>query len=231
MLRTKFYQFNEAVEFVKPMTPNFRLLGVLAAQTLSAEKLASWCDSADQIWAADGAAKRLSEIGRAPHLVIGDFDSSAPHERESAETVLHLPDQDTTDCDKLLSHALETGHSFITLIDAEGGFFDHGLAVLYSCLRSPLDIRLVLERGLAYFVRPGRPLRLPCETGMRVSFLPMEPCVASLSGVQWPLVNSALSPRGAISISNRSTGTEIEAAVSEGCAILFTEHYGAPHWA
>lgn len=171
------------------------------------------------IYAADSAAHRLVDMGFPP-IVVGDLDSFDPAWAGQLR-IVHVPDQSRTDCDKLLKLVEADGHVALTLACLEGDLLDHVLASLSSVARSSLDIRLALRRGVAYTVRPGRPVACPDVVGQRVSFLPLDACSGvSLEGVQWPVRDGTMAPGGFLSISNKGTG-DVSASVEQGNGLLF----------
>lgn len=210
-----------------------RVLGVLAGESLSPGVLRAWCDSADLVLAADGGADRVLAVGRRPHRVVGDLDSLSDRASDSGLDVLHDPDQDSTDCDKLLRLAQSCGASAVTLACVEGGYLDHLLAVLSSALRSPLDVRLALRTGVAWVLRAPAAVRAAALPGRRVSLMPLVRCTGvRLAGVRWPLEGAELDWTGLVSVSNRAEGTSVEVGLASGGALLFIE-YGAeevPFW-
>ncbi|MBS1704579.1 MAG: thiamine diphosphokinase [Armatimonadetes bacterium] len=201
-----------------------RVLGVLAGGDLDSRILRAWADSADFIIAADGAADLLLGHGVSAHITIGDLDSLSESSRSRLE-VIHDPDQDTTDADKLLALAHAQGHRSITLAGVEGDLPDHVLAVLSSAARSPLQIRMVYRRGVAWIVRQNDRLEVSLpETGRRVSLLPVVPSQVELfSGVEWPLADSPLAMDTMVSISNRAVERQISVQLRSGVAWLFAE--------
>jgi thiamine pyrophosphokinase len=201
-----------------------RVLGVLAGKDLPADRLIAWVYSADIILAADGAADTLDSCQILPDTTIGDLDSISISTKARQVELIHIDDQDTSDCDKLLILAVERGYADITLIGVEGDQLDHVLGNLYSAARSPLSVRLVLRRGIAHLLRGPVVMSLDLPDATRLSLLPLSPCSGvTLEGVAWPLAQANLSPIGLVSLSNRSTGrVDLELAV--GTAILLLSH-------
>ena len=182
--------------------------------------------------AADGGADRLMAAGVAPSLVVGDLDSATEAALSLAHRVIHVPSQDDTDCDKLLACLAAEGTPAVTLANLEGDLLDHVLGSLGSCLRSPLAVRLVLRRGLAWVLRPG-PFSVPAMPGTRVSLLPLIDCDGvELSGVAWPLTIGPLALGGRTSVSNRAVAPRIEGTLMSGGALLFVgqDDDAAPEW-
>lgn len=194
--------------------------------------MSRWADSAEKLYAADGAAATLIDDGFEP-VVVGDLDSLPPSYRTRAQRVEHRPDQGFTDCDKLLMLAQEDGHEAITLTGIEGDQPDHMLATFSSALASPLAIRLAFRRGIGYVLQSGEVARYNVRPGARVSLLPLAECLGiSLTGVEWPLREAPLAPGRSVSISNRATEKQIEIELGEGTAFLFIgwEATEMPRW-
>lgn len=201
-----------------------KVLGVLSGTDLAPLLFAAWVADSDVILAADGAAGAVVRAGKSPDVTIGDLDSLPPHLRESLPGVLHDPDQERTDVDKLLAHALGYGRS-ITLIATEGDLPDHVLATYHSAVSAEIGVRFAFRRGIGWILRDGEVLTVPVNGPRRVSVIPLQPARVTLEGVQWPLQNAQLALGKRVSISNRSTGDgPVMAAAHGGAALLFVEH-------
>lgn len=171
--------------------------------------------------AADGAANRLLASGIVPTTIVGDLDSLDPVVERSSLPIEEDLDQETTDCDKLLIHVRHRyAQSQFSLIGLEGDRFDHVLSSLQSAARLYPTCRLVLRDGLAWFVRPGPPLRITSQVGQTVSLIPILPCAGvTMEGVQWS-PKPELSPLGATSISNIAAERTVVAQLQEGLALF-----------
>jgi thiamine pyrophosphokinase len=206
-----------------------RVLGVLAGGDMPSELLRAWADSAEVVLAADAGADRLLEAGARPTKIVGDLDSISEYAKDMGVEVVHLADQETTDCDKLLSMAAGLGYDHVTLASVEGDSLDHLLATVFSALRARVSVRFALRRGIAWLLRTDAAhdvAKLVIHPGLdrRVSLIPLAPCKGvRLEGVCWPLHNAELSPTGLVSISNRSTGSWVQASLEEGAALLVAE--------
>ena len=83
--------------------------------------------------AADGGANHLARIGLRPEAVIGDLDSLLPGTRAwlGEKALVERPDQDRTDLDKALEHALvELALPRLKVLAATAGRIDHTVAHL-----------------------------------------------------------------------------------------------------
>lgn len=199
-----------------------RVLGVLAAQEMSPITLGAWARSADMVLAADGAAKTLHALGIPMRLAIGDFDSSSSDHHALAQEVIHVPDQDSTDCDKLLAWCASNSIQDLTLIDAEGGRFDHTLAVLYSVAKGPVqNVRIIYNRGTGHVLRPDQNFTTSLAAGTTFSVLPLTASTVTIQGAKWPVTNKQLEPTGDLSISNAAAGGKLIIHQHGGTSFLY----------
>src|SRR5687767_12418197 len=146
-----------------------RVLGVLAGRDMGPDLLRPWADSADVIFAADSGADRLLEAGGHPHIAIGDLDSISERARGATPNIHFDPNQDRTDCDKLLAAVRSGGESEVTLACVEGDRLEHVLATLSSALQSGLRVRLALRRGIGIVMRAGDRVEVETEPSRLVS--------------------------------------------------------------
>lgn len=188
-----------------------RVLGVLKGQDFPLDHLLAWAESAEVIYAADGAAKELLKAGLKP-IVVGDLDSLDPSTVPEGIRLVKDPNQDTTDCDKLLALASADGHETLTLTGVEGDRLDHMLSTLSSLVGRRRRIRLILRRATGFVVPCGEAFNLPCRPGTRFSVIPLTLCWGlTLINAKWPLQDAELRPGLHVSISNRS---------EEGCQLI-----------
>lgn len=196
-----------------------RVLGVLNGKDFEPEMMVAWLREADVILAADGASDTVSRLGFPAPATIGDFDSL---KGEPSGDSFIVGDQDCTDCDKLLGYALKNRDEKIYLIGVEGDRLDHVLSTLSSVVRTPLEVRLVLRRGVGFVIKSR--LSIDVKIGTRVSLMPLTNCHGvDFSGVRWPVVKSELRIGGPVSISNRATAERIAVELDSGCALLVVE--------
>jgi len=187
-----------------------------------AEQILAWAKSAHQVYAADGAARALIEAGLTP-VVVGDLDSLDRAAVPQGVRVVHEPDQDTTDCDKLISLMASEGVTSFTLAGLEGDRLDHMLASLCSLVGRRMKIRVLLRRGMGWVVPCGETFRLPCQSGTRFSVLPLTLCWGvNLTNAHWPLADAELRPGLHVSISNQA-GEDTQLFLAGGTALVVTD--------
>jgi len=185
---------------------------------------------ADLLVAADGGADHLARVGLRPHVLVGDLDSVSEAARAwvGEERVLARPDQDRTDLDKALVHALdERGADRLTVLGALGGRVDHELGNLGLLARRALGERLVFREAEGLLLATARPLELPAAAGETWSFLTFDPAVrVTLEGVRWPVRRRPLDLGSLPSISNLAAADRVRVA-PEGGAVVAIRWFAA----
>lgn len=157
--------------------------------------------------------------------IVGDMDSlhalSALH-----ATDLHRDEsQEYSDCDKMFMLMREHGHWDVTVVALEGDRLDHMLGTLSSVLKSGLNVRLGLRRGLGWIAQDGFPVEATVRPGQRFSVMPLQPMRGThIEGAQWPVAGDNFDMGGLISLSNRAAGEEIRVSVQDGAALVIVEY-------
>lgn len=209
-----------------------RILGVLAGTDIGTPSLIAWCSSADEVIAADGAANRLILAGVNPNVIIGDLDSLDRSLTREGLTIVEDPDQETTDCDKLLDFVAKNHPKTpLFLIGMEGDRFDHVLSSLHSVVRSNHPVHLVLRDGIGFLVRPHRPVLFATQPAQIVSILPILPCQGLVTtGLRWT-PDPKIAPGGSTSASNEATDTQASVKLDEGVALVIVQtNTTQPDW-
>lgn len=199
-----------------------RVLGVLNGRDMPIDQVLKWAVAADSVYAADGAARPLVETCISP-ILVGDMDSWKGGVPRGIRVEGHPEDQDTTDCDKLLKTVEADGVRDLTLVGIEGDRLDHVLSSLHSCLKSSLNIRIILRRGIGTIVRKGKSV-WSTTPGQRLSLIPLlESEGVTLTGTEWPLDHALLKPGVSISISNIATEMSVGVEMESGACLLIRE--------
>ena len=150
--------------------------------------------------AADSGADHLRAAGIVPEAVIGDFDSlSDESRREFLPQSYHVPTQDTTDLEKVLSRVcapIMVGAGFL------GGRIDHSFASFNALARFTHVPLVLLSDTECCFRAPDDRWQIDLPVDTPFSVLPMGPCVASSKGLVWDMDQLPLSPVGFVSSSN-----------------------------
>jgi len=181
----------------------------------------AWAAAAGLVVAADGGARFVLDLGGAPDVVVGDFDSLPPADAErlaglGVATVRHPTRKDQTDGELAVDEALRRGAGEIVLAGALGAL-DHTLGHLAI-------LRRLAERGVpARLVSPDLSVRVlvaPAKAGLdaeprtRVSVVPLgADAVVTLSGFDYPLARGVLPAASCLGLGNfiGTAGAEVDA--------------------
>jgi len=191
----------------------------------------SWAAAAGLVIAADGGARFLLDLGGAPDVVVGDFDSLPPADAErlaglGVATVRHPTRKDKTDGELAVDEALRRGAGEVVLAGALGAL-DHTLghlAILRRLAERGVPARLA-SPGLSVrvFVAPARAV-LDAEPRTRVSVVPLGAnAVVTLASFDYPLTRGVLPAAGCLGLGNfiAAAGAEIE--VHRGAVAVLVE--------
>jgi thiamine pyrophosphokinase len=199
-----------------------------------------WLDAADQVIAADGGSTWLDALGRRPHRVVGDLDSTDPAlvarlEAAGVPIERHPADKEATDTELALRAAVGAGATDIVVLGALGGArFDHELANLLLLADAELDgvdARIVHGTTTARVLRDGASLRLGGGPGDLVSLLPIggDTHGVTTAGLRWPLSGSTLRLGASRGISNEITSQPASVSLERGRLVVIESPLeGAP---
>jgi len=154
--------------------------------------------------AADSGADTAMAHEIRPVAVIGDLDSLGKATRAAlpAQSIHHIPEQDSTDFDKCLRNI---NAPLVIGLGFAGARVDHELAAFNSLVRWPEKRCLLLGPQTLTFLAPPA-LRLPLDHGTTVSLFPLGAVEAVSDGLLWPIGGLNFTPDGQIGTSNMATG-------------------------
>jgi thiamine pyrophosphokinase len=174
--------------------------------------------------AADGGSSHALAFGRAPDVLIGDFDSIPEAVRESlvragTEVHFHPADKDENDLELAIRFSVEAGYSDILILAALGGRIDQTLANL-SLLGDPvLRGRVVrMDDGVEEILRIEKEAVVAGAPGDVVSLLPFGITAEGVvtDGLQYPLRGETLFPFKTRGVSNRMLGEKAAVSIEKG---------------
>ena len=135
---------------------------------------------------------------------MGDLDSVSEQNVQNIEPkkVIRIPDQDSTDLEKVL---LNTQSPLTIGIGFLGSQIDHELAALSALAKFPeKKIILIGEHDIIFLVPPNFSLR--SYVGMRVSLYPLDEVKVKSDGLKWTTNGLIMKPTGQIGTSNKAIG-------------------------
>ncbi len=208
-----------------------RGLIVASAPLAWTAELAALAAAASPLLAADGGANHLARLGLRPAAVVGDLDSIRPSVREwlGEGLMVPRPDQDRTDLEKTVEHAIDVlGTRRLTVIGGLGGRVDHTVGNLGLLARLALGPDLVLREAATEVLAVSGELELAAEPGQTWSVWTFDPGVqVTLEGFRWPVRGLALDAGGRPSISNLAERDRVR-VIAAGGAALITRHLSHP---
>lgn len=187
--------------------------------------------------AADGGLNYLLEVGRTPHITLGDMDSlgsEALAGLPQADCIIKkLPvEKDDTDMLAAIREGLAAGYRQFELYGALGGRLDHTFAnvqcLLYLLNREARgiivgdDVTLMLIRNEKICFPADR-----AEKGRRVSVFAFGGDAHGVSerGLKYLLDNVTVKLEFPIGVSNEFTGENAEIAVENGMLLICVEGF------
>ena len=181
---------------------------------------------------ADSGADAVLEAGVEPAFLVGDLDSVSPAVRAAlpAERVVAVAEQETTDLQKALEHALALGVKSAGLLGFTGRRTDHTLGNLSLLKRygERMDLRVV--DGHCELRRVGSRIRFRARTGQKISLCPLDGPANRIttSGLKWPLQGEDLVPGERNGISNEVAANPVEIEVGSGELLLCVHREPGP---
>jgi thiamine pyrophosphokinase len=191
----------------------------------------SWAAAASIVVAADGGARFLLDVGGAPDVVVGDFDSLPVADAErlaglGVATVRHSTRKDQTDGELAVDEALRRGAGELVLAGALGAL-DHTLghlAILRRLAERGVPARLASpDLSVRVLVAPAKAV-LDAQPRTRVSVVPVgADAVVTLTGFDYPLTRGVLPAASCLGLGNfiDNPGAEIE--VHKGAVAVLVE--------
>ncbi len=173
--------------------------------------------------AADGGARHAAALGVAVDVWVGDFDSSEGLSLQAPREV-HPPAKDETDAELAVRVARNRGATALVFLGAFGGRFDHAAALLLGGLRLAREgLHVTLSSGdeWAWPLLPSTPAALNLPPGVTLSVVACSDLRGlSLSGVRWPLRGADVALGSGWTVSNETTGEQVQASLHHGHALI-----------
>lgn len=172
---------------------------------------------------ADRGFDHATAAGLTPHIIVGDFDSSALALPSGIECIRVSPIKDDTDAMLAANTAIERGCTELRFFCALGGRFDHSFAnvQMLEHLRKR-GIRAALYGGdeKISLLHAGETVRLPRFEGFASVFSYGESAEVSEAGMKYPLERHRLDNTFPLGVSNEVTEDFGEITVHAGTIIL-----------
>ncbi len=180
----------------------------------------------DLLIAADGGFRALDQMGFKPDLLMGDLDSLGSYQLPDDLRLEQFPvEKDDTDTGIALAYGWEAGYRDFALYGCSGGRVDHLLANWQSMgrmSRMGAKIRMIAPDYDAYAITNDSLLLPSRPAGTLISIF----CHGSrahgvtLSGLQYPLQNAALTCDHPLGVSNHHLEKDAFVSVEDGTLLI-----------
>jgi len=201
---------------------------VASGNLLFTPRIKRLLEEADLIVAADGGATHLKQMDIAPHVIIGDMDSIHPDtrcffEKKGTPIISHPSRKNQTDTDLCVEFAVKKGATTVTMIGVTGHRLDHTLANIFLLRRLctlGVESRIIDANNEIYLVTDH--LKLKGRKGDLLSVLPVSDEVTglTLTGLEYPLEDAAISMGSSLGISNYFKETWVTISVLTGVLLV-----------
>jgi thiamine pyrophosphokinase len=177
----------------------------------------------DIVCATDGAYHYLEENSIVPHFICGDFDSIK--KIPDAVEVIHTPNQDLTDFDKMLQIIFDKGYRTIDIYGASGKEQDHFLGNLHTVIQWKESLKLTFYDNYSkYFLAKKNTEITNCKDKI-VSLIPFSKATnIATEGLQYELNNEDLTFGQRIGTRNKAIKNDINITFETGELFVFINH-------
>ena len=186
---------------------------------------------ADLVIAADGGVDKALTLGLAVDAVVGDLDSASDAARGviAADRFHHMGTPDSTDLEKSIAFAIESGAADIDVIGAGGGRADHALANLSVLVVFRGRVRLAIHDDQFEVSLVEGESVVEAPAGTVISLVALGACTGiTTSGLRWDLQDRSLafSPLG---VHNEVARPPARVSVRSGDLLLFRGRWVERH--
>lgn len=172
------------------------------------------------ICATDGAYAYLKEHDITPDFISGDFDSLKTIPK--AIEVIHTPDQNYTDFDKVLQVLYDKGFYNIDVYGASGKEQDHFLGNLHTAIQWKSKLKLTFFDNYGHYFLAKSKCVIPTSMGCTVSLVPFPMAEGIVTkGLEYPLLHEDLLFGTRIGTRNKAIKDTIEITHTKGDLFIF----------
>jgi len=172
------------------------------------------------VCATDGAYKFLEANNIVPNFISGDFDSieTIP----DAVEVIHTPNQDFTDFDKVLQILSDKGFKTVHVFGASGKEQDHFLGNLHTALQWKTKLDLTFFDNHGYYFLADKSSEIKNCLDKTISLIPLPEATGIVTlGLQYALNNETLAFGDRIGTRNKAVENSISITFKTGNLFLF----------
>ena len=175
------------------------------------------------ICATDGAYHFLEKNKIKPNFISGDFDSieNLPKDIE----VIHTPNQDFTDFDKILQILFEKGFKNVDVFGASGKEQDHFLGNLHTAIQWKNKISLTFFDNHSRYFLADKNTEILNSVDKIISLVPFPEATNIVTkGLQYSLQDEKLTFGQRIGTRNKAIKNKVEISFKTGEMFIFINH-------
>lgn len=176
------------------------------------------------IYAADGAALQLLEMGIMPDMVVGDLDTLMNDKRAGEfdkERIICIENQDYNDFEKTLFVAKSKGFANILITGFQGGELEHTLNNWSIFKKYAGELNMCIYDLTRYGFVIDEDVEIAVSKDEMISILPQPEIRLTTQNLKWELQDERLVFGKREGIRNRALSEIIRIYVSSGSALLF----------
>ena len=175
------------------------------------------------ICATDGAYNYLAKNNITPNFISGDFDSLV--NLPNAIEVIHTPNQEFTDFDKILQLLYKKGYYFIDVFGASGKEQDHFLGNLHTAIQWKNKLQLTFYDNYNKYFLADTTTKISNCNGKIISLIPFPKATNIITkGLQYTLKNEDLTFGERIGTRNLALENEVNIRYTSGEMFIFIQH-------
>ena len=175
-----------------------------------------------KIYCTDGSYNYLKTLGIVPDVIAGDFDSISTTSFPKNVEVIHTPDQNFTDFEKVLQIIVDQNFTSVDVFGASGKQQDHFLGNLNAAYK--FKDRLLIQFIDNYSTYNFIPKHFTLENVAEkiISLVPFpETKGITTTGLLYPLNNEDLNLLERIGTRNKAITNKVKITYSSGELVLF----------
>lgn len=182
------------------------------------EKIPPQAAASGTVICADGGLLIAQQLGLAPDILIGDYDSSP--RPDLPDTIVLPMEKDMTDSEAAIDLAVSKGFRRITVLGGLGGRLDHTMGNLGILAKycGKLDQLVFVDGQNCVFMLPPGSFTIPKNTYRYMGIISYGSFArdVTLRGVKYPLTNHLLTNDTTLGVSNEITAEAASVSFTEG---------------
>lgn len=176
------------------------------------------------ILAADGASIKLHNLGIEPDYIIGDLDTFLQSDLVSKipqNKIIHIPEQEHNDFEKVLMYAIEFNFKDILILGFHGGLLEHTLNNWSVFAKYSKKLNLCIYENGRYAIPIYRSFQMNVNTGEIISIIPMTRAILRTKNLKWKLSDEELAIGNREGARNLAIKETIYIKIQSGAILLF----------